>query len=71
MCEARLAGCEGRAAHTHHRKLRSQGGSDEPENLLRVCLACHHQIHIFPARSYELGLLVHGWDDPAEVPVAS
>lgn len=69
ICEARLPGCEGMAVHTHHRKMRSQGGKDTPANLLRVCLSCHARIHHYPAKSYELGLLVHSWDDPEKVPV--
>lgn len=56
-----------RAAHTHHRKLRSQGGGDEPANLMRVCLDCHNWIHANPSESYARGLLVHSWADPAAV----
>lgn len=55
------------AVHTHHRKLRSQGGGDEPSNLLRVCLECHTWIHGNPSDSYARGLLVHSWADPALV----
>lgn len=63
------AACEAApAAHMHHRKLRSQGGNDEPENLLPVCVECHTWIHANPGAAYELGLLVHSWDDPADVP---
>jgi hypothetical protein len=55
------------AVHTHHRKLRSQGGGDEPSNLLRVCLECHTWIHANPSDAYARGLLVHSWADPALV----
>lgn len=68
-CQARLEGCSGWANHRHHRKLRKQGGSDGPENLVDVCWSCHRKIHAEPLRSYELGLLVHSWEDPAEIPV--
>lgn len=61
--------CGGRAEHIHHRRLRSQGGRHELVNLLDVCFACHAAIHANPERSYALGLLVHGWCDPADVPV--
>ncbi len=61
--------CNGRAAHQHHRKLRSQGGTNDPDNLLGVCVLCHHEIHAHPAVSYEHGWLVKSWDDPATVPV--
>lgn len=65
-CEA--CGLPG-AEHVHHRKLRSQGGRHEPINLLHVHEKCHRGIHSNPARSYALGHLVHGWADPADVPV--
>jgi hypothetical protein len=38
-------------------------------NLLHLHLHCHEQIHANPERSYSLGLLVHGWADPADVPI--
>jgi 5-methylcytosine-specific restriction endonuclease McrA len=44
-CEARWDGCTRLAAHVHHIKRRSQGGSDESSNLLAVCAHCHHMIH--------------------------
>jgi hypothetical protein len=66
-CEAQLPGCYGMAEHAHHRKLRSQGGSGE--ETIDVCLHCHAEIHSFPARSFACGLLVHSWEDPAEIPV--
>lgn len=65
ICEARASEkCTGRAVHTHHRKLRSQGGTDDQSNLLAVCLQCHHHIHMNPALSYERGWLVKSWDTP-------
>lgn len=60
---------EARAVHSHHRKLRSQGGEDEPANLLRVCAEDHAWIHANPSESYARGLLVHSWADPALVEV--
>jgi hypothetical protein len=60
-CEAHVAAasCTGRAEHAHHRMLRSQGGSDDPANLLAVCHRCHDWIHRNPAWSYERGFLLH------------
>lgn len=29
----------------HHLQLRSQGGSDESENLITLCSYCHSKIH--------------------------
>ena len=55
------------ATHTHHRKLRRHG-DERPVNLMRVCADCHQEIHANPAESYEMGWMVHSWDDPAEVP---
>ena len=68
-CEARTDVCTGRAQHMHHRKLRSQGGKDEASNYLSCCSSCHGFIHARPAWSYERGLLVRSYQDPAEVPV--
>lgn len=69
-CQVRChPACAGRASQTHHRKLRKQGGTDDPENLLRVCAICHHDIHAQPARSYEHGWLVKSYDDPSSIPV--
>ena len=44
-CEVGVEGCTGRAEHAHHMRLRSQGGSDDPSNLLAVCHLCHDWIH--------------------------
>lgn len=64
LCEVRAEGCTGRAVHIHHRKLRSQGGNNAPENLRAVCSSCHTYIHMHPAVSYARGWLVHSWDTP-------
>ncbi len=41
-----VPGCSRAAVHAHHIKPRSQGGSDDPENLISVCAAHHlHGIH--------------------------
>lgn len=61
--------CGRRAEHQHHRRLRSQGGQHTLANLVALCGRCHTKIHANPAHSYEAGLLVHSWDDPADVPV--
>lgn len=50
--------CQNPGQHLHHRLMRSQGGANTAANLLDVCAWCHHDIHLNPARSYELGLLV-------------
>lgn len=55
--------------HRHHRKRRSQGGQDTPENIIEVTPEQHEWIHRNVGLSYELGWLVHSWDDPSEVPI--
>jgi len=55
----------------HHRKRRSQGGTDAPENIMLVTLEQHDWIHRNVARSYELGWLVHSWDEPSQVPITA
>jgi hypothetical protein len=43
----RVPGCSRAADHAHHRKYRSAGGSDDPENLLSLCAAHHlHGVHM-------------------------
>jgi len=29
----------------HHKKLRKRGGTDSPENTMKVCFDCHRAIH--------------------------
>lgn len=71
MCEimSRETGCNGRAEHLHHRRLRSQGGEHTVENLIHICSPCHAWLHAHPAIAYTNGWLVKGVKDPAEVPV--
>lgn len=63
VCEAGTPVCTRVAVHVHHRKLRSQGGSNYPDNLLDLCFSCHDWIHLHPAASYEQGWLLHSTDD--------
>jgi hypothetical protein len=57
-CEAQVDGvCTGRAVHAHHKVLRSQGGTDDPRNLLLVCTACHGWIHAHPGPARGLGFI--------------
>jgi 5-methylcytosine-specific restriction endonuclease McrA len=58
-CEALTPVCTGRMEHAHHVVRRSQGGKDEPENLLACCAACHGYIHDHPAESFDRGWLRH------------
>lgn len=59
-CEAGTPDCpSGRhpGSHAHHVLMRSQGGPDEPHNLLWVCPPAHRFIHANPSTSYERGWL--------------
>lgn len=58
---------EREAVHKHHRKMRSQGGDNSPENIVDLCLECHGWVHANPAAAYESGWLVKSWQEPAEV----
>lgn len=59
-CEPQVADdCTGRSEHAHHMRLRSQGGSDDPENLLAVCNRCHDWIHGHRDESRERGWIRH------------
>lgn len=68
LCEL---GCGKAAVTIHHRKLRSQGGRHDPENLLHLCLAHHDEIHMHPEKSYALGWMVRSSFDPADVKVVA
>lgn len=60
-CQAFVRGfphrCGG-SLHVHHVRLRKQGGSDDPANLLTVCLIAHDLIHnTHRAMAEEYGLI--------------
>ena len=67
--------CGGEITDIHHRKLRGMGGTSDQEvafglaNLISLCRKCHDWVHAHPAESYRLGLLVHSWDNPEDIPV--
>jgi hypothetical protein len=69
QCEAGIApGCPGRVDRErfewHHRKLRSQGGDDVPENSLCVCRSCHEWIHRHPQVAQASGWIVPSFAAP-------
>lgn len=43
--------------HVHHIKRRSQGGSNDPSNLICLCQAAHDWVHANPAEAALFGLL--------------
>lgn len=70
-CEA--CGSSGSDFALHHRQLRSQGGKDEPCNLIAIHHACHNlgtnSIHLKPAKAISLGQIVPSWSEPSEHPL--
>jgi hypothetical protein len=44
--------------HRHHRLRRSQGGTNELDNLLALCHTHHEYVHRNPAESYRQGWLL-------------
>jgi hypothetical protein len=60
VCEAGTPDC-GKGLHLmhrHHRKIRSQGGTNKLDNLIYCCDGCHTYIHAHPEESYSRGWLL-------------
>jgi hypothetical protein len=57
----------------HHRKLRSQGGKDDLDNVVALHHECHNlgtnSVHLNPKKSYENGFMVHSWETPENTPL--
>lgn len=45
ICGASFKGRSGKSLHVHHIVFRSNGGSDDIENLVTLCEDCHHTLH--------------------------
>lgn len=73
LCEVGLRGCFRRANNAHHRKNRSQGGTDDLSNLLLLCgsgtTGCHGWITEHPGEAKRMGWSTWRSDNPADVPV--
>lgn len=73
--EGKCRKCSRPATDVHHRQVKGMGGTSDPRreygaaNLVSLCRACHNYIHAHPAESYEMGWLVHSWQDPEDIPV--
>ena len=69
VCEVMVPGvCDYNATQWHHRKLRSQGGTNEASGGLAVCAPCHDHIHKNTGRAYKQGWLVKSHTSPLEAP---
>jgi len=57
----------------HHRKLRSQGGNNDEDNLVALHHACHnigsHAVHLNVEAAKQRGFIVPSWADPAHTPL--
>jgi hypothetical protein len=57
----------------HHRKLRSQGGRDEPSNLVCLDHDCHNlatnSVHLKPGHASKYGWICKSFEDPTAKPV--
>ena len=49
--------CGNKAADIHHITFRSQGGTDEIENLIALCRKCHNMAHDNELTKSDLSLL--------------
>jgi 5-methylcytosine-specific restriction endonuclease McrA len=49
--------CERPAEVLHHVIRQSQGGTNDPDNLINLCGGCHDYVHQFVAESKEKGWL--------------
>jgi hypothetical protein len=63
MCVLLLEGCTYSASHSHHRRLRSQGGHAGP--TVDLCGHCHHLCHHNVDWSHRHGLILRTGDDPS------
>ena len=57
----------------HHRKLRSRGGKDTPDNCVALHHNCHnlasYSVHNNPAEAERTGFMVSAWQDSFECPL--
>ena len=64
--------CLHRLEHLHHKRRRSQGGTDTAGNLAALCEPHHRWCHEHPTEARELGLLIFsGGPEPYSSAVVS
>jgi len=62
-CEAGVSDdCTRHGTELHHIVRRSQGGTNDDENLRLLCHQCHSWTHRNVAAAYQLGLLRRSWE---------
>lgn len=54
--------CGSSRTQLHHRRIRSQGGKDDPDNLILLCQRHHNHVHAHPTESRKSGLIVFDGD---------
>lgn len=65
-CEVQVKGCHQKAYHVHHKLRRSQGGTNDPDNLMALCSNCHQWVHEHPEQSYTNDWLRHREPGPVK-----
>lgn len=63
LCGHQLADFE--SFEAHHRKLRTRGGGDGPDNIVCLHPGCHSEVHQNPGTAGLSGFMVASWADPA------
>jgi len=62
-CRAGIPGqCQLAAGDVHHVRNRSQGGKDDPDNLVSLCRPCHAYLTEHPRVSAQLGWTIQNVD---------
>lgn len=66
VCE--ICGHPAERYERHHRQRRREG-ADSFENVLRICVPCHHHVTAHPAEARKYGWIVSVSREPAVIPV--
>jgi len=52
LCEQ----CGNVAVDIHHKKYKSQGGTDDVDNLIALCRKCHEAIHLAKTKNFKVNV---------------
>ena len=53
LCEK----CGQVAVDIHHKKYKSQGGTDDIDNLIALCRKCHSDIHLAKTKNFKVNII--------------